>query len=273
MHLPLAKQPSDENEHSGVNDNALPDLLYHYTTQAGLLGIVWSQELFATKIQYFNDSAEFHLALDLAFALLQEPDAGGTVERRARIAEQIHAVRQANIFAVSLTTDGDLLSQWRAYGRSSNMYAVGLRSSVLLRIAEERDGMLSRCLYDTEGHRQKIGDAVDAAVHDGGHADAFRNSILSIAPLVKHPSFEEENEWRLVTPLLDERGMEFREGLFTPVPYIAVPLRADGESAIREVVVGPSRHRELAIMATAAFLRSRDLVADVRASASTYRDW
>jgi hypothetical protein len=38
-----------------------PDTLYHYTGQLGLLGMTQTRELWATKIQYMNDAAEFHL--------------------------------------------------------------------------------------------------------------------------------------------------------------------------------------------------------------------
>jgi hypothetical protein len=36
-----------------------PNVLYHYTDQTGLLGILTSGELHATKVQYMNDSTEF----------------------------------------------------------------------------------------------------------------------------------------------------------------------------------------------------------------------
>ena len=39
-----------------------PPVLYHYTDQAGLVGIVSSGSLFATQIQYLNDAEELRLA-------------------------------------------------------------------------------------------------------------------------------------------------------------------------------------------------------------------
>lgn len=33
----------------------LPTVLYHYTSQVGLLGILQKKELWATQIQYLND--------------------------------------------------------------------------------------------------------------------------------------------------------------------------------------------------------------------------
>lgn len=43
-----------------------PDTLYHYTGQVGLLGIIQNAELWATKVQYMNDLAEFRRALSMA---------------------------------------------------------------------------------------------------------------------------------------------------------------------------------------------------------------
>jgi hypothetical protein len=48
-----------------LNKSPPPDL-YHYTDQNGLLGIMDSGNLWATKVQYLNDSKEFNLAVDMA---------------------------------------------------------------------------------------------------------------------------------------------------------------------------------------------------------------
>jgi hypothetical protein len=42
-----------------------PPILYHYTTQQGLLGIINNQEIWATHTQYLNDSREFCHATEL----------------------------------------------------------------------------------------------------------------------------------------------------------------------------------------------------------------
>jgi hypothetical protein len=43
-----------------------PPILYHYTTQEGLLGILETDSLWATKIHFLNDSSEYALACNLA---------------------------------------------------------------------------------------------------------------------------------------------------------------------------------------------------------------
>jgi hypothetical protein len=49
-----------------------PGILYHYTGQAGLLGIIERRELWCTKVQYMNDATEFGRALDMARTGLDE---------------------------------------------------------------------------------------------------------------------------------------------------------------------------------------------------------
>jgi hypothetical protein len=61
---------------------------------------------------------------------------------------------------------------------------------------------------------------------------------------IKHPSFREEHEWRIVAVAegdeVDADG--FRASTMAIVPYIEIPLPLD---AIVGVRVGPGRHSEL----------------------------
>src|SRR5229473_5273124 len=43
----------------------IPEFLYHYTSQDGLLGIIESRSLWATNISYMNDATEFGLSVRL----------------------------------------------------------------------------------------------------------------------------------------------------------------------------------------------------------------
>jgi len=44
---------------------AEPELLYHYTTQPGLIGILNEKSIWATHIAYLNDSSEFRHGLEI----------------------------------------------------------------------------------------------------------------------------------------------------------------------------------------------------------------
>ena len=52
------------SSHLGNRD--LPPILYHYTSQTGLIGMLNTKTIWASKIHYLNDSKEFALALKLA---------------------------------------------------------------------------------------------------------------------------------------------------------------------------------------------------------------
>ena len=49
-----------------MDDHPVPTLLYHYTDAQGFKGIVESYELWATHIQYLNDTQEYLYAVDVA---------------------------------------------------------------------------------------------------------------------------------------------------------------------------------------------------------------
>jgi hypothetical protein len=59
-----------------------PKALYHYTSQAGLIGIVKSMKLWATSIRYLNDSREYNHDRDLLLSVID--DTMRTVSEPAR---------------------------------------------------------------------------------------------------------------------------------------------------------------------------------------------
>ena len=62
----------EEQEQQRTEGQAEPELLYHYTTLDGLLGILDKRELWATGISYLNDTFEYKAApsaaVDIAMA-------------------------------------------------------------------------------------------------------------------------------------------------------------------------------------------------------------
>lgn len=266
------------------DEESPPEVLYHYTNQGGLLGIIESASMWATKIQYFNDSAEYHLTLRLAERLVHDFVREGRYRissdaDRDSMLSSIKSIEQANLFVISLSSLNDSLSQWRGYGSPSSSFAIGFRHSDLEFIAEEIDWRVFRCVYRPEQHRRLVGQIVTKAMKSDSVREAdsiLRGQLQALAPRMKHYSFEEEDEWRIVSPVLPEQvNLSFRAGRFTPIPYVGFPtVRFDsGQSAIEEVVVGPSPHRDLAIMSTAAFLRQMEVPARVTASGTTFKEW
>ena len=125
---------------------------------------------------------------------------------------------------------------------------------------------LVRCIYDESEQRkvvQKIIEHYAAKLFSGRRyvsAEAFGEAIGReswncvhqigrVSPQLKHPSFKEEAEWRLVSPLedLSELRHRFRPGRMSIIPYTEFDLAEDESppTAGLSVVIGPGPEQEI----------------------------
>ncbi len=154
-------------------------------------------------------------------------------------------------YIVSMSEDGDLLSQWRGYGD----HAVGLEWEKLSELTSA--WRLVKCLYDPKEQRNLISVAVDRALWElgAGHWDAtgadpadrgslgVGEQVRKLAPVLKHEAFSEEREWRLVNELVNPFPVEkVRRGARSLIGYTTIPLRP---GTVREIVIGPGPYGDV----------------------------
>jgi hypothetical protein len=80
----------------------VPEILYHYTTQQGLLEIVRGSQLWATKVQYMDDSTEFRLAKILASRQLKkrlEQETDPIIKKKIQALNEISGSPNLNILS------------------------------------------------------------------------------------------------------------------------------------------------------------------------------
>jgi hypothetical protein len=109
------------------------DLLWHYTNAQGLYEIVTSKTLVASDYRFLNDSQEVDFGLDIAETLVDELEQAHLAKFPGNARDAIDAARKfpnIGVLVASLSADGDLLSQWRAYG-APQPYALGFRRELL----------------------------------------------------------------------------------------------------------------------------------------------
>jgi hypothetical protein len=162
------------------------------------------------------------------------------------------------IFIACFSQQRDLLSQWRA-GSPGSTFSLAFDQPALLALAQSRGWRLEQCVYDPLEHQHIIrGVLVEffAAYNQGAFDPAdpdpisraqrySLSSLLPVAPLLKHQSFSEEKEWRLISPIVSE-GMHFRAGRHSIVPYVDFPLpKVEDQLWIPETVVGPTMYPDL----------------------------
>jgi Protein of unknown function (DUF2971) len=142
------------------DDNSLPQTLYHHTTQEGFLGIVKTDELWASKIHYMNDAREFALGLNLARTEIDyfRNDPKSTLDKAKleRMRDEIKTIDVVNVFVCSFSAKGDMLSQWRAYAGRSCGFSIGFDRATLDRLGVEAGFVLAPCVYEPERQRKMI---------------------------------------------------------------------------------------------------------------------
>jgi hypothetical protein len=278
------------------------DTLYHYTTNAGLIGIVTRRKLWATSIRHLNDATEYHYAFGLLSDVLamqtqrNSPELAKRVEELRRDIEpnmlemvNTHVATTGTVtFVASFTEHSDQLSQWRAYCPGGG-YSLGLSLDSLTRIADSLGGKLAPCIYDANSHIKVANDiarmAFERLTPNTQEDERYRiiaDMHLQVgehAPYWKHPSFHEEGEWRLTLrrPLSEAL---FRAGRSAVVPYIEINLEnspSDKEllsDAVKDIVIGPCAEPFLATgSAMMLFRASRVACSKYRPSVIPYRNW
>lgn len=228
----------------------VPDV-YHYTTEAGLAGILESRAIWATEARHLNDTTELTYAARLIREALTAEISRIGSDYRPWLTESTKVVdrviAETQIFVASFCSEGDLLSQWRGYAKAGS--CIRLSGAAL---AQLPNCHIVRVEYDPAVQRQTIIETL--AVHllalekarDIGrqepinHVSGNFGAQLSLyASCFKHPSFSEEREWRAITSnaVLPSR---YRQAYGTNVPYVEIPLAPQGHTLpIVDIIQSP----------------------------------
>jgi Protein of unknown function (DUF2971) len=204
--------------------------LFHYTTGENFINIMRSGQLWSTQIGCLNDTTEFHFAVD-AFRSILDEQRGSLVYVPPlvnKLDELLAApgVEAAAVFVTCFSEVEDDLSQWRAYSGGEGGFSIKFDGDKLWHTAVPNGIALYRVRYSEAELTDFIKDALslcedlflkrcrsaddDAWLKD--FAKYVLERLLLFAPLVKHPAFAAEREWRLIKlrsdPALDT--LEFR---------------------------------------------------------------
>lgn len=195
-----------------ILDRQPPDVLYHYTTEAGLLGIVSSKEIWASHTQYLNDVREFRHAIEIVVEELSnmkpEPHHREHISLLGEMEEAISGIESINVCVCSFSAAGDVLSQWRAYGSGASGFSIGFSGTFLRAVSEEIGFWLVPVLYSESEQRELVRTLLQDVLTEnlanssrlegdedtppqGGNLVAYLNRY---APILKHRSFSEEQE-------------------------------------------------------------------------------
>jgi hypothetical protein len=271
-----------------------PEKLWHYTGQAGFMGIVKNQEIWATHTQYLNDWREYLHAVDLVREQIQLLNASSTELGQLILHDMqsdLAGVESINVCVCSFSEERDSLSQWRAYARGSSGFAVGFAGDFLAEATGMKNWYLAPCIYEIAEQRALVRAFVQEVYEEnlgwrtlgsqmlehsppGGNLLAY---LHRIAPILKNHSFHQEREWRLISRPLSctSAPFDFREGPSMLIPFYKFPLKdAAGNFRLHEVVVGPTPHPVQSRSSATSFLVRQDLRKFVVSNSEVpYRSW
>ena len=209
--------------------------IYHYTTAAGLNGIMKDRAIFLTDAFYLSDKTELRYGRNLVSEVLAEFTiaASGEIQRflREKVGEfdPFTGVVQATFYVASFCERADLLSQWRTYGGGGAGFALGFPADTFNNADRfDRSATVSpnlhRIEYDRDTQRQVVTyvvkhctdmlsadmatakDARERKLLGAGHLALLLLQLTALVSTFKHPMFSEEREWRLTLSRL--RGEE-----------------------------------------------------------------
>jgi len=271
----------------------------HYTSMAGLMGIVGTELLWATNIKFLNDEHEFQHALDLVKQLMESdrvlqnrsdnPEFAKFVDQVKGKVKSLDDFRADSVFTFSFSEETDLLSQWRGYCPGNNGYCIKFDLQELFQAVKGKyeNVYLFPCVYDYDDKRAQLVSllneywqqyvATGTTQQRGEVIESLTTRIQLLASHFKHPSFKEEKEHRIVVLLDYAPGphLKFRAGSTSLVPYIELP---SPRKTIKRICIGPTANRQLARRSLEVFLETHGIdvffgAIEVVYSDTPYRPW
>lgn len=261
-----------------------PPILYHYTTADGLFSMLQSGHMWATDSRYMNDPTELRYATSMLREVMAEELKG---KQGGEVADWLKWIldeqdAEARVYLASFCADGDLLSQWRAYGAFGGGYALGFDPSCLYgrqKYEKRPYRILRKVIYDAELQRRIVRgwltDLVSKKTVPQRNAlmRDFLNFLSECLSTFKDPGYREEAEWRLIQFGRDETRTwtwptKFRARAGQVVPYADLDLSKSrkpysGKLPLRVIVHGPTLNPERAMRSLQLFCASRGFNADI----------
>ena len=271
-----------------------PQILHHYTSGHGLLGIMGSSSIWATKIQYMNDSKEFAHAIDLASASIRRRKSTQSDARFSdfcdALIDHLERISGMEFYVACFSEVEDSLSQWRGYCPSGFGYSIGFDGDNLRAIAATQGFLLRQCIYTRRDQELAVNQWVDSTLIDltsscpsteeprafcENRVGIFLSEFIKFAPYMKDDAFADEREWRLVAliPSTDSR-IQLRPGKSMLVPYAPIDLRLSlGSPLLWNIRIGPTPHAKLSMDSLSHLFQKVHLANGIARSMVPYRDW
>jgi hypothetical protein len=276
---------SDESGHINdtiVNDlvskRELPPVIYHYTNDLGLRGILETGIFWLTDIFNLNDPSELRHGFSHAINALNNMAATGPPESKF-FAERFEAFdkeiqNSAHFFVCSFSSCGDDLGQWRAYADNGRGYTLGFDAKVIedAFMNEGKTRSLDNATFPVIYNDRRLAEIQRQLIERMFHLislphgrnlgrDSLIQYLVKLSVLLtrhalysalyfKHEAYSNEKEYRFlqILPWMDASPPEvkFRSRSYSLVRYREFDWRTLASKALKEIKIGPAADKEKA---------------------------
>lgn len=248
---------------SMIQTREIPSMLYQYTDIDAFQGIIEKNEIWATHWCYLNDKNELKYGIKLIQKGIEfcrkKAYSEDTNKFLASIEEMLckspmsFPLNIDNLYVVSLTTQKDLLSQWRGYGRKYKSVCIGFStkqmkfpdpvldwSNATVSWEDKKNIYRLRKIIYKKNDQEAIAiasvkfacDEIEKELKNGRlektneiRLHDFFNMVTPGLLCVKEPCWKEEKEWRIIVQPKkreEENEVRFRKNDYGLVPYIPI---------------------------------------------------
>ena len=281
MRAALEKFEQELDEITQVFANTLesiqpPPLIWHYTNDFGLKGIVETGRFQLTDIFNLNDPSELRHGFSLASEILTRVAASGPQERTVFAKEfadfEGHIPQSGHFFICCFSSSGNDLGQWRAYADNGRGYALGFDAKALEAAfgKEASDSAVFPTFpvtYEDAQLKTIYNKLVEKALDlislpDGKDLDEavirsywtelhniFITRVLLAGMYFKHEAYNNEQEYRFLQlhgTTIPTCEMKWKARSYSLFEYREFDWRSVAPGALKEIVIGPAADPERA---------------------------
>jgi hypothetical protein len=255
-----------------------PDIIYHYTNDVGLSGILESGKIWLNDLFQMNDPSELRHGVEHAIELTKAIAQKCGPEMQF-FADHFNAIRKGGIersahyFIASFSSNGDELGQWRAYADDGHGFALGFDGCSFEQGFARADdsktaGIQTFPLFYDNGPLRAVQEKIVALVEPlmlrpsgRGFSEQilreymrrltveFSVAVFHSAIYFKYHAYKAEDEYRFLSIQRGDRppvGALSRSRPYGLIRYIEYDWRSVVPGALKHIMIGPAADEDKA---------------------------
>jgi len=257
-----------------LSANPPPAVIYHYTDESGLRGILQSGKLWLTDIFCLNDPSELRHGIRLALDILRQEADKGPPELKLfhkNLAQVVTGNLEvtAHYFICCFSDTGEDLGQWRSYAADGRGYALGFDRKLLegAFIHNGHGPSTFGMTYDdkklSQLQKKLVAEAIPLISKPQGRnlsgeiisqymaalSVKLTSACLMSSLFFKHPAYSNEKEFRFLEvhsagkPIPD---LKFRSRPYSLVRYREFDWKRFAGNSLTKIVIGPAADPKVA---------------------------